>query len=63
LVAVGSIGCIEQIGQGVDVPVVYTMELLDWATGGPPPPQLPPSGPGVMIEFAKISKAGTGSVT
>ena len=57
MVAAGNIGCIEQIGQGVDVPVVHTVELLDWATGGPPPPQLLPSGPGAMIEFAKISKA------
>lgn len=37
LVAAGNIGCIEQIGHGVDVPVVHTVELLDWATGGPKP--------------------------
>ncbi len=40
LIAAGNIGCIEQIGRGVDVPVVHTVELLDWATGGPPPSQL-----------------------
>ena len=37
LVAAGNIGCIEQIGAGVDIPVVHTVELLDWATGGPRP--------------------------
>jgi len=29
-----------QIGGGTDVPVVHTVELLDWATGGPRPPAL-----------------------
>jgi glycolate oxidase iron-sulfur subunit len=37
LVAAGNIGCIEQIAQGTNLPVVHTVELLDWATGGPPP--------------------------
>ena len=37
LVAAGNIGCIEHIGGGVEAPVVHTVELLDWATGGPPP--------------------------
>ena len=37
LVAAGNIGCIEQIASAVDVPVVHTVELLDWATGGPRP--------------------------
>jgi glycolate oxidase iron-sulfur subunit len=26
-----------QIGGGTDVPIVHTVELLDWATGGPQP--------------------------
>jgi glycolate oxidase iron-sulfur subunit len=26
-----------QIGSGTGVPVVHTVELLDWATGGPQP--------------------------
>ncbi|NBT33608.1 MAG: glycolate oxidase iron-sulfur subunit, partial [Rhodobacteraceae bacterium] len=26
-----------QIGSGTGVPVVHTVELLDWATGGPKP--------------------------
>ena len=36
-VAAGNIGCMIQIGSGTDVPVVHTVELLDWATGGPVP--------------------------
>ena len=35
VVAAGNIGCIEQLQQGLDIPVVHTVELLDWATGGP----------------------------
>jgi glycolate oxidase iron-sulfur subunit len=27
-----------QIGSAAEVPVVHTVELLDWATGGPKPP-------------------------
>jgi glycolate oxidase iron-sulfur subunit len=26
-----------QIGSGTGIPVVHTVELLDWATGGPKP--------------------------
>jgi glycolate oxidase iron-sulfur subunit len=37
LVAAGNIGCITQITGQVDVPVVHTVELLDWAYGGPVP--------------------------
>src|SRR5690348_18161142 len=40
IVAAGNIGCIAQIASGTDVPVVHTVELLDWATGGPKPPAL-----------------------
>jgi glycolate oxidase iron-sulfur subunit len=36
LVATGNIGCITQLAKGAKVPVVHTVELLDWATGGPP---------------------------
>jgi glycolate oxidase iron-sulfur subunit len=41
LVATGNIGCIAQLARGCGVPVLHTVELLDWATGGPPPPALP----------------------
>ena len=37
VIAAGNIGCMMQIGSGTDVPVVHTVELLDWATGGPKP--------------------------
>ncbi len=38
VIASGNIGCMMQIGSGTTVPVVHTIELLDWATGGPTPP-------------------------
>ncbi len=41
IVATGNIGCMTQIASGTDIPVVHTVELLDWATGGPMPPELP----------------------
>jgi len=37
VIAAGNIGCMAQIGGATDVPVVHTVELLDWATGGPKP--------------------------
>ncbi len=40
VIAAGNIGCMMQIGSGAGVPVVHTVELLDWATGGPKPPSL-----------------------
>jgi glycolate oxidase iron-sulfur subunit len=36
-IAAGNIGCMMQIGSATGVPVVHTVELLDWATGGPKP--------------------------
>ncbi|MDK3075193.1 glycolate oxidase subunit GlcF [Sedimentitalea sp. JM2-8] len=40
IIAAGNIGCMIQIGSGSAIPVVHTVELLDWATGGPKPPTL-----------------------
>ena len=40
VIAAGNIGCMMQIGSGTPIPVVHTVELLDWATGGPKPPAL-----------------------
>jgi len=37
VVAAGNIGCLTQIASGSARPVVHTVELLDWATGGPRP--------------------------
>jgi glycolate oxidase iron-sulfur subunit len=40
VVAAGNIGCITQIAAGTAIPVVHTVELIDWATGGPAPDPL-----------------------
>ena len=40
VIAAGNIGCMMQIGSGSAIPVVHTVELLDWATDGPEPPAL-----------------------
>jgi glycolate oxidase iron-sulfur subunit len=40
VIAAGNIGCMMQIGSGTTVPIVHTVELLDWATGGPKPAAL-----------------------
>ena len=40
IVAAGNIGCITQIGLYSGVPIVHTVELLDWAHGGPLPAAL-----------------------
>jgi glycolate oxidase iron-sulfur subunit len=40
VIAAGNIGCITQLAGGTAVPVVHTVELLDWATGGPAPEAL-----------------------
>ncbi|KWT69301.1 Glycolate dehydrogenase, iron-sulfur subunit GlcF [Hyphomicrobium sulfonivorans] len=37
VISSGNIGCMMQIGSGTNIPVVHTVELLDWATGGPRP--------------------------
>jgi glycolate oxidase iron-sulfur subunit len=37
IVASGNIGCITHIAAASRLPVVHTVELLDWATGGPKP--------------------------
>jgi glycolate oxidase iron-sulfur subunit len=36
-IAAGNIGCITQIAVYTDIPLVHTVELVDWATGGPMP--------------------------
>jgi glycolate oxidase iron-sulfur subunit len=37
VIATGNIGCITQLASGTTVPIVHTIELLDWAAGGPKP--------------------------
>jgi glycolate oxidase iron-sulfur subunit len=46
LIAAGNIGCMMQIGSATALPIVHTVELLDWATGGPKPPALTGSSSG-----------------
>ncbi len=40
MIAAGNIGCMVQIASGTSVPVAHTIELLDWATGGPRPAEI-----------------------
>ncbi len=37
IVASGNIGCISQLAPALEMPIVHTVELLDWAYGGPCP--------------------------
>ena len=49
IIATGNIGCMTQIGKGTTIPVVHTIELLDWACGGPLPQALAASGIGAAL--------------
>ena len=40
VIATGNVGCLVQLAGGTATPVVHTVELLDWATGGPEPAAL-----------------------
>ncbi|HTO82690.1 MAG TPA: glycolate oxidase subunit GlcF, partial [Methylomirabilota bacterium] len=40
VIAAGNIGCMVQLASGTGTPVLHTVELLDWATGGPRPAAL-----------------------
>jgi glycolate oxidase iron-sulfur subunit len=37
VIATGNIGCITQLASGTTIPIIHTIELLDWASGGPRP--------------------------
>ena len=57
VISAGNIGCMVQIGSveradGTSVPVVHTIELLDWATGGPRPDLLTGSMKGSRVGSA-----------
>jgi glycolate oxidase iron-sulfur subunit len=39
-IATGNIGCMTQIGSGTGIPILHTIELLDWAFGGEKPASL-----------------------
>ncbi len=53
IIATGNIGCQVQLAGGTDTPVVHTVELLDWATGGP----LPKALEGRSLEPARAERA------
>jgi glycolate oxidase iron-sulfur subunit len=50
VVAAGNIGCITQIAAGTRIPVVHSIELIDWATGGPRPKA-------IKSEYAEVATA------
>ncbi|MAH74481.1 MAG: glycolate oxidase iron-sulfur subunit [Candidatus Pelagibacter sp. TMED197] len=39
-ISTGNIGCMTQISNGTKIPIIHTVELLDWFTGGPKPLKL-----------------------
>jgi glycolate oxidase iron-sulfur subunit len=39
-ISTGNIGCMTQIGSGTKIPIVHTVEVIDWLTGGPKPQKL-----------------------
>jgi glycolate oxidase iron-sulfur subunit len=39
-ISTGNIGCMTQIGSGTKIPIVHTVEVIDWLTGGPKPYKL-----------------------
>ena len=39
-ISTGNIGCMMQIANGINIPIVHTVELIDWYTGGPKPKSL-----------------------
>ena len=36
-ITTGNIGCITQIANGINIPILHTVEIIDWYTGGPKP--------------------------
>ena len=40
VIAAGNLGCMTQLATVTDIPIVHTVELIDWATGGPLPDAL-----------------------
>ena len=37
IISTGNIGCITQISSGTNIPILHTVEIIDWYTGGPKP--------------------------
>jgi glycolate oxidase iron-sulfur subunit len=55
VIAAGNIGCITQIAAGTGIPVVHTVELIDWATGGPTPE-------GLVERWTQAAPTGSGGI-
>jgi glycolate oxidase iron-sulfur subunit len=55
VIAAGNLGCITQIATGTAVPVVHTIELIDWATGGRCPQGLRKHRPHTAMHPAKAA--------
>ena len=55
VIAAGNIGCMMQIAAGTSIPVVHSIELIDWATGGPAPAAL--AGKGVAAVAGEMVAA------
>jgi glycolate oxidase iron-sulfur subunit len=60
VIAAGNLGCIIQIATGTDLPAVHTVELIDWATGGPCPPVLREHRPEAVTTPAMHPASATG---
>ena len=37
IISTGNVGCIMQIANGTKIPILHTVEIIDWYTGGPKP--------------------------
>ena len=37
IISTGNIGCITQIARSTEIPILHTVEIIDWYTGGPKP--------------------------
>ena len=37
IILTGNIGCITQIAKATNIPILHTIEIIDWYTGGPKP--------------------------
>jgi glycolate oxidase iron-sulfur subunit len=61
IVATGNIGCITQIAGATKIPVLHTVELLDWAAGGPIPAQLERC-PEILVGLERFEKVKAASI-
>jgi glycolate oxidase iron-sulfur subunit len=62
VIAAGNIGCLTQIAAGTELPAVHTVELIDWATGGPCPPTLREYRPRGVAPLRRLAEQGSASV-